>query len=81
MEETLLGATRARHDLRRLYMVAFAVSAGGGIAQVALVLRLTYATGSGWVVAGLWLAGTVPAIALSPLDGTGHRPDRDGSGA
>ncbi|MHB1575119.1 MAG: MFS transporter [Candidatus Dormibacteria bacterium] len=69
MEETLLGATRARHDLRRLYMVAFAVSAGGGIAQVALVLRLTYATGSGWVVAGLWLAGTVPAIALSPWTG------------
>ncbi|MGH7759688.1 MAG: MFS transporter [Candidatus Dormibacteria bacterium] len=42
--------------------------ASGGIAALALVLRLSQ-TGSSWAVAGLWLAGTVPAVALAPLIG------------
>lgn len=69
MQGSAFGAPRARQDLRRLYMVAFAISAAGTVAEVNLILRLTYATGSGWVVAGLWLTVTVPAIALSPWAG------------
>ncbi len=60
---------RAPNDLRRLFLVALAVATAGAVAQLALVLRLTYATDSGWIVAGLWLAGTLPAVALSPWIG------------
>jgi MFS family permease len=51
-------------------MISLAMAATGACAEVALVLRLTYATGSGWAVAALWLSSTIPAILLAPSIGT-----------
>ena len=69
MHSSSLFTPHGGGDLRRLYLIALADAAAGAAAEVALVLRLTSATGSGWVVAGLWLAQAVPAIALSPWVG------------
>lgn len=60
---------RAHSELRRLLSISLVMAATGACAEVALVLRLTYATGSGWVVAGLWLATTLPAVLLAPWIG------------
>jgi len=58
-----------RADLRRLVLGALLTSTTGAAAQLALVLRLTYATDSGLTVAGLWLASTLPAVLLAPVIG------------
>lgn len=61
--------TNARMDLRVLISTSLLAATTGAVAQLALVLRLTYSTGSGWVVASLWLAGTVPTVLLAPVTG------------
>ncbi|MGH7643623.1 MAG: MFS transporter [Candidatus Dormibacteria bacterium] len=45
-----------------------ASQATSGVALLALALRLSHA-GSGWAVAGLWLAGTLPILLLGPFTG------------
>ncbi len=55
-------------DLTLIVLACLASEASGGVALLALVLRLSH-TSSPWAVAGLWLAGTVPAVALAPLVG------------
>lgn len=64
-----ISEMKARADLRLIILGALLTSTTGAIAQIALVLRLTYATGSGVTVAALWLASTLPAVFLSPLIG------------
>jgi MFS family permease len=55
-------------DLTLVVSASLTASTTGGVALLALALRLS-ATGSGWAVAGLWLAGTVPAVLLAPVTG------------
>lgn len=55
-------------DLTILTGACLASSTTSGRALVALALRLSQ-TGSGWGVAGLWLAGMVPAVVLAPITG------------
>jgi MFS family permease len=45
-----------------------ASQATSGVALLALALRLSH-SGSGWAVAGLWLAGTAPTVVLAPVTG------------
>ena len=62
-----------RTSARDLYLatVARAVSTiGNEVALIALLLRLHDAGGSGWGVAGLLAAGTVPLVVLAPVAGT-----------
>ncbi|MGC2192193.1 MAG: MFS transporter [Candidatus Dormiibacterota bacterium] len=56
------------HDLTLIVAASLASQATSGVALLALVLRLSQ-TGSGWAVAGLWLAGTVPMVVLAPVTG------------
>jgi MFS family permease len=55
-------------DLTLVVGASLATSTTGGVALLALALRLS-ATGSSWAVAGLWLAGTAPAVLLAPFTG------------
>lgn len=55
-------------DLTVIVAACLASQATGGVALLALALRLSQ-TGSGWAVAGRWLAGTVPAVVLAPVTG------------
>lgn len=55
-------------DLSLIAAACLASAATSGIARLAQALRLSQ-TGSGWAVAGLWLAGTLPAVILAPLTG------------
>lgn len=55
-------------DLWLIAAASLVSTATGGVALLALALRLSQ-TGSGWAVAGLWLAGTLPAVLLAPLTG------------
>ncbi|HVB13923.1 MAG TPA: MFS transporter [Candidatus Dormibacteraeota bacterium] len=55
-------------DLTVIVVACLATQATGAVALLALALRLSH-TGSGWAVAGLWLAGTVPAVILAPVTG------------
>jgi len=52
-------------DLTVIVAACLASEATGTVAFFALALRLSY-TGSGWAVASMWLAGTVPAVVLAP---------------
>lgn len=55
-------------DLTLVLFVTILGGATGAIALLALALRLS-ATGSAWAVTGLFLVGTVPAVALAPAIG------------
>ncbi|HVB52866.1 MAG TPA: hypothetical protein VNF24_01575 [Candidatus Acidoferrales bacterium] len=55
-------------DLTVIVAASLASEATGGVALLALALRLSH-TGSGWAEAGLWMAGTILTVVLAPVTG------------